>query len=931
MSLVALAFTLGASCGTAEPACRPATCTGCCSGDVCQPGTTADVCGAGANACDACLGGQVCTEGHCQAAPSGQGGGAGGTGGAPATCDASNCPNGCCASGQCLTSPINTGNETCGTFGQACVNCRALGQTCSATFTCVATSTGGGTGGSSGGGAGGSTAGGAGGGTGGASGGGVGGGSGGGAGGTPDAGSSGCGNVSPSGQCATSTLLRICAVPTGSAQPLVVDVPCRTGESCQVASGRAACALTAQCYTGDAQCVNGTAINNCVSGSWSQTACSSRCVDNPLQDFCAPNITTKTFTGTLKYEYRTPNAGMTDWASTVSTAPASGLLVVSYQGTTLLDATTTSSTGDYSVEIPASPASGDKIVFVAAAGNGRGGLRYVVADPKIAPGTGAAGQAFPQAQLWLWSLPSTGAPAQTVTISEPQGSAALRIYDYLSGVYEVASDIYGRDGIPLVAWVGTGVSWDCGKCFAPLPATVTGLTLGSQMFLANDSNLTQYADAVTAHELGHWVMASFGTSPIEGGTHFAGIPTFPGQAWSEGFATWFSSAARGSAKYFDKQGGGFFWLDITARQYGSGAVWQRPAASQGLLQRQDENDVSALLYAVTSPRTDGALQVLRALSNPQLNASPWGRGYSRHTWQVDTSTGQVVFTNVVDTGLSRPMLADMLDGLVCSGMPASAIDAATVPSTYYPYPSSSPICVYGTCAGCRVSGGACQAGNTSSACGTFGVMCTACQAQETCVGGLCTRPVGAACTATRQCTSGLCLLDQKSGTQGHCRTPCDPSASACGVGLVCLPMSATTGGCVPTPTSTSKWRIHFMSASVKSQNPAAGAAWDALGGAPDPYACATTGAVTPLCTPSAADTFSATWPFALSQSYSYSDLASVNVSTWDEDLTTPDAISADTGLDLRCPWADYSCELTLDHTAQPASGLNTLVIAIEPQ
>ncbi len=64
-------------------------------------------------------------------------------------CAASNCPGCCDAKGQCVKSPNNGNNTTCGTQGNACVDCTKLATptSCSSTFSCGA---GGGTGGGSG-------------------------------------------------------------------------------------------------------------------------------------------------------------------------------------------------------------------------------------------------------------------------------------------------------------------------------------------------------------------------------------------------------------------------------------------------------------------------------------------------------------------------------------------------------------------------------------------------------------------------------------------------------------------------------------------------------------------------------------------------------------------------------------------------------------
>lgn len=72
----------------------------------------------------------------------------------PQTCSTANC-DGCCQGNMCVARPANGNNTTCGTSGNACVNCAASNSTCdSTTFTC-GTGTGGGTAGGMAGGTGG--------------------------------------------------------------------------------------------------------------------------------------------------------------------------------------------------------------------------------------------------------------------------------------------------------------------------------------------------------------------------------------------------------------------------------------------------------------------------------------------------------------------------------------------------------------------------------------------------------------------------------------------------------------------------------------------------------------------------------------------------------------------------------------------------------
>jgi hypothetical protein len=347
--------------------------------------------------------------------------------------------------------------------------------------------------------------------------------------------------------------------------------------------------------------------------------------------------------------------------------------------------------GQFSIQVPVTPVATDRVVVVAAADDGAGGLAFAVANPGFStPGQQEIGTTGTPA-LWSWSWePGTLTDGQDLVITEAMGSGAANVYFNMLVAYVTTYQQYNAIGPTLIVWVGSGATWSCGACFAKYPATVFGMPFETQIWLPADPvDQTYWSDAVNEHELGHWAMSSFGVSPGEGGPHYLGKPTFPGQAWSEGWATWFSSAVRGDPYYYDKQGGTSFWVNIETAGYSRGTSFVQPTPAGGLLQLMDENEVSAMMWSLSGSGATAADALFQALVSPRMTAPTRTRGYTRHQWSIDNAYN---FVNVVDTGVSRPAFPDFLDALDCAGFSRAAIDAATLPATQYPYPSASPIC-----------------------------------------------------------------------------------------------------------------------------------------------------------------------------------------------------------------------------------------------
>jgi hypothetical protein len=552
------------------------------------------------------------------------------------------------------------------------------------------------------------------------------------------------------GQCLTSSVVRYCSIPTGTGSPSVQTYQCPGGSTCQSAGNGAACVQTGACKTDDSRCASATTLQQCTSnGTWgaAQACGGAGCIGSPIGGSCVVSTPTSTITATLRFEKRSPLQNLSDWGAPVA-VPARNVLVISVRGQQWIDATTTNANGQYTLKVPTTPGTSDAVIFAAFGGDGLG-IRYVVADPGLGTGTYSPNQQGQNARYWSWSKAiSSLANGGTTTITTGEGSGALNIFDLLQGVWasSVANN-QGQQGFSLSMWMGFGTEWSCGACF-----TGSNGDFDSSIWMPGGSQDEGYwSDYTIGHELGHWQMQSYGTSPNEGGSHTLTCPTFPGQAWSEGYATWHSAAVRNEPFLEDKQQGGFFWFDISSRTYfpfsTSSMMNINGPGGTNLLAQIDENAVASMLWYISNSRQTGAREIFNAVASQHMNNGPWPRGYTRHTWQPAANCGK---TNVVNTGEPSLHVADLFDALSCGGNPAQSnrMPASTISQTssaptssgngaYYPYPSASPVCRGSPfCYGCR-AGSTCSAGNVATACGTGGVQCVQCGSGQSCVNGVC--------------------------------------------------------------------------------------------------------------------------------------------------------------------------------------------------
>lgn len=499
-----------------------------------------------------------------------------------------------------------------------------------------------------------------------------------------------CAGVSAVGECVTPQQARVCVVPTGNGSPLLVTTDCREFEHCE-AQAQARCVLnTDACVPNQTECVDTKRIRSCdAHGAWQLDSCSGSCKQSAAGAFCVNDAPSDTITGTLSYDAVPPQAGYDDWAEAPVDTPAEGVFVLAGDGTNWTDSTLVDENGAFSIQAPTTKTGNEQLAFLLLHPDPSGAFpEFGVFDPDVPDGIVSTSAQW-SAQAWSFSVKLASLPQDgRIRITEQQGSGAVHIYKRLLEVHRYVSAFYQRPPGTIAAWLHLNSAWDCGTCFAPWPAEIDSMQFDSQLFIsATAQDRGYWSDAVTVHEAGHFTMWSYGFSPNEGGEHCLGQPTAPGQAWSEGWATGFSSILRDSPSYWDKQLGAMFWFDLGKRQY-QDAEWKRPSRTDGLLQQIDENEVAAMIWSLSRDAAVGADAMLAALRAPSVTQASFKRGYTRHVWEQRNCKR----TSYADTGESSPMFADYLDGLRCAGAPADAIDRATLPQQYFPYPSEAPLC-----------------------------------------------------------------------------------------------------------------------------------------------------------------------------------------------------------------------------------------------
>lgn len=483
-----------------------------------------------------------------------------------------------------------------------------------------------------------------------------------------------CAVIPAEGVCVGLRTLHRCTGSGGASQ--LVRETCASDERCVETVAGAACAPT-PCKEGLQVCTPEGNLLSCTNGALVESPCADGCVLRVGQAGCRePLPESVLLRGRVYYEHRHSNDTLTGWAEPVF-APAAGLTVYFLRGGEITAWNTVEQDGSYDLLVPERAATNETLVFLAVTSfDGSDDALIGVVDPDLPPGQYPPAETGGRATWWSWTF--ADARADQVVIRENNGSGAVQVFQNLLMAAGKNAALGGLDLPPVAAIYAPGVDYDCLACFQG-----DGTGRGWISVSGGQSRVNR-SDAALLHEAGHHTYHSLGPGTGEGGGHCLGVPAPPGQALSEGHASWYSADLRHDSILYSDHAGTFYHWDIGRRAPSEAFTPPRPEG--GLDQEMNEAWVSAVLWDLTT-RSGSGTPIHRALMAEEMRA-PLASGYmGKFWWSVDASCRPV---DPVPSGIETPILSDLLDAMVCDGFPAEVVSAVVVRA--YPYEVEEPSC-----------------------------------------------------------------------------------------------------------------------------------------------------------------------------------------------------------------------------------------------
>lgn len=534
-----------------------------------------------------------------------------------------------------------------------------------------------------------------------------------------------CDGVPTTGMCVGTASIRTCMVThdgeTSTSQ--VIEVACDpTLEKCDATGGVARCVPVGDCAEGVVECKDSATLRTCTGGAWVETACGADSCEakTGYGAGCvsfAPGSGLRV-QGRFLYEKHVPNSATnpTGYSATPVAEGGGNFLVTIYEGSELIGIDLTSpggstAVGTFDVEVSQAPTATTYVYFWPVAWSDQGKPLIAVARAK------SPDPILQEAdEYWWWGYEvcpgGQGCGTSTIdvgdlTVTVGDGSGAANIYHWFQYDYfrMRAMPKWNEVDPPLstlVLWQGyvdsaqPGIKFSCGSCFLP-PSLGGGTVKVGATATENDRYDTSmcvagrgsgvvgqwdyeshWSRSTMNHEIGHWSMSSWSTSPGEGGPHYVDSASLPGLAYSEAWAT-FSGQTNISVGpgdndpiYFTVQNGSGFWVDISKAQW-SGGPLDRPNPNGPVDQDVNENIVSSVMWSLwassnaLTPQGLGDGPMFEVMRSPRLNGS-------------------------VNRGYSRLDLIDYLDALSCENLATNSQIQAAVDEVGFPWKAADVVC-----------------------------------------------------------------------------------------------------------------------------------------------------------------------------------------------------------------------------------------------